>query len=295
MSSPSSLEKTRLLLLSIFFSPLVIFVDADNFINDIDVNWGSPNVRFLEEGNLLTLSLDKNSGSGFQSKNEYLFVKIDIQIKLVPENSAGTVTTFYLSSLGQNHDEIDLEFLGNLSGNPYTLHTNVYAQGKGNREQQFKLWFDPTKNFHKYSVIWNPQNIIFLVDNIPIRELRNKEYIGVPFPNKQAMRVYSSIWNADDWATMGGRVKIDWTKAPFTASYRNFNADGCVWSSATLSSTCASMVTTSAVSGNQWQIQQLNTVSSRRWLKWVQKYHMIYNYCSDYRRFPQGLPPECNH
>jgi len=40
------------------------------------------------------------------------------------------------------------------------------------------------------------------------------------------MRLYSSLWNdADDWATRGGFVKTDWTNAPFTASYRNFNAD----------------------------------------------------------------------
>ncbi|KAK3031195.1 hypothetical protein RJ639_035352 [Escallonia herrerae] len=32
------------------------------------------------------------------------------------------------------------------------------------------------------------------------------------------MRVYSSLWNADDWATQGEQVKTDWTKAPFTAS-----------------------------------------------------------------------------
>ncbi|KAJ6408031.1 hypothetical protein OIU84_011357 [Salix udensis] len=137
-------------------------------------------------------------------------------------SSSWCLETLQLSSLGSAHDEIDFEFLGNLSGDPYILHTNVFTRGKGNREQQFYLWFDPTKDFHTYSVLWNSLSIIFSVDGTPIREFKNLESKGIPYPKSQPMWIYSSLWNADDWATRGGLVKADWSQAPFTASYRNF-------------------------------------------------------------------------
>ncbi|KAA0058297.1 xyloglucan endotransglucosylase/hydrolase protein 22-like isoform X1 [Cucumis melo var. makuwa] len=267
-----------------------MFSSASNFFQDFDITWGDGRAKILENGELLTLSLDKASGSGFQSKSEYLFGKIDMQLKLVPRNSAGTVTAYYLSSEGSMWDEIDFEFLGNLSGEPYILHTNVYSQGKGDKEQQFYLWFDPTADFHTYSILWNPQRIIFSVDDTPIREFNNSESIGVPFPKKQPMRIYSSLWNADNWATRGGLVKTDWTQAPFEASYRNFSVESdCVWSSE--SSSCTSVSSSSSTS-DQWISQDLNTINQKR-LKWVQDNYMIYNYCTDFKRFPQGLPPEC--
>ncbi|KAJ7979485.1 Xyloglucan endotransglucosylase/hydrolase [Quillaja saponaria] len=287
MASLASVLGLFVLILSIF-----IATSAGNFYQDFGITWGDGRAKILNNGELLTLSLDKASGSGFQSNNEYLFGKIDMQLKLVPGNSAGTVTAYYLSSKGSNWDEIDFEFLGNLSGDPYILHTNVFSQGKGNREQQFYLWFDPTADFHTYSILWNPQRIVFSVDGTPIREFKNKESMGVPFPKNQPMRIYSSLWNADDWATRGGLVKTDWSQAPFTASYRNFNANACVWSSG--SSSCSSNSASSSASGNNaWLSEELDSTSQQR-LQWVQKNYMIYNYCSDTKRFPQGLPTECN-
>ncbi|KAH9623048.1 hypothetical protein KSS87_012251 [Heliosperma pusillum] len=254
---------------------------AGDFSKEFDITWGNGHTTILNNGQSLTLSLDKASGSGFRSKNQYMYGKIDMQIKLVPGNSAGTVTTYYLSSLGGNHDEIDMEFLGNLSGDPYVLHTNVFAQGKGNREQQFYLWFDPTADFHTYSILWNPLNIIFYVDGIPIRQYKNLESKGIPYLKSQPMWVYSSLWDAEEWATRGGLIKTDWSKAPFIASYRNYNSQACLSASSLCSST------------SSWFNQALDQAGQQKIL-WVQKNYMIYNYCTDFKRFSQAFPSECS-
>ena len=65
------------------------------------------------------------------------------------------------------------------------------------------------------------------MDDVPIRVFKNCKNLGVKFPFNQPMKLYSSLWNADDWATRGGLEKTDWSKAHFIASYRGFHIDVC--------------------------------------------------------------------
>nr|XP_027121518.1 probable xyloglucan endotransglucosylase/hydrolase protein 23 isoform X2 [Coffea arabica] len=151
MISLAFFKASFLLQISIIAS-FLLAAYAGNFYQDVAQNFGDQRFKILEGGQLLTLSLDKTSGSGFQSKNEYLFGRFDMQLKLIPGNSA------------------------------------------------------------------------------------------------------------DDWATQGGRVETDWTLAPFTVSYRNFNVNGCV--KVPGSSACGS--TNSLNNDQAWQTQGLDAKGRNR-------------------------------
>ncbi|KAL6660857.1 hypothetical protein ACP70R_000241 [Stipagrostis hirtigluma subsp. patula] len=255
----------------------------------VNVTWGKEHSFFFMDGDgmdTLALYLDETHGSGFASNDAYLYGRFDIDIKLIENNSAGTVATLYLMPEDmpwEYHDEVDLEFLGNVTGEPYTLHINIFVNGVGGREQQFRLWFDPTTDFHTYSIVWNPKHVLILVDGVPIRDYRNDKARGVPFPSWQKMRLYGTLWNADDWATQGGRVKTDWMQAPFYVYYRNFRFTPCA-----------------ASPGVAWcgdeppESTRFDRGIDAAALKKAREEHMLYSYCRDDKRFKdKGLPKEC--
>ncbi|KAK9949230.1 hypothetical protein M0R45_004763 [Rubus argutus] len=284
MSSNSVIASLSLCFLSLFF--LSAFARPATFLQDFHVTWSDSHIRQIDGGRAIQLVLDQNSGCGFASKNKYLFGRVSMKIKLIPGDSAGTVTAFYMNSdTDAVRDELDFEFLGNRTGQPYTVQTNIYAHGQGNREQRVNLWFDPAADFHTYTILWNHHQIVFYVDDVPIRLYKNNEAKGIPYPKLQPMGVFSTLWEADDWATRGGLEKINWSKAPFYAYYKDFDIEGC---SVPGPAYCASST------NNWWEgtaYQALNALEYRRY-KWVRINHLIYDYCTDKSRYPVA-PPEC--
>jgi xyloglucan:xyloglucosyl transferase len=129
------------------------------------------------------------------------------------------------------------------------------------------------------------------VDKVPIRVYPNDA--GRPvngfFPTAKPMYVFSSIWNADDWATRGGLEKTDWNKAPFVSSYRDFGADSCAFPAAD------SGAPPECATADRWWDQPPAWAlddAQRKDVAWVGRNLVIYDYCDDRKRSPQP-PEEC--
>ncbi|CAH2061552.1 unnamed protein product [Thlaspi arvense] len=269
---------------------LIVMADARArggraFDENYVVTWG--NVLKLNQGKEVQLSMDKAAGSAFESKHNYGSGFFQMRIKLPAQDSAGVVTAFYLTSKGNTHDELDFEFLGNRGGRPIALQTNVFTNGQGNREQKFVLWFDPTQDFHTYGILWNPYQIVFYVDKIPIRIFKNNRRYGVGYPSK-AMKVVASLWNGEKWATDGGKAKTDWSYAPFKANFQRFANSGCHADGRNINAKVCGSAT------YWWNTRKYRMLSAYelKALKNVRAKFMNYDYCSDRSRF--SVPPtEC--
>ncbi|CAK8571224.1 unnamed protein product [Lathyrus sativus] len=253
--------------------------------------FGDNNLIIHSDSKTVHISLDESSGSGFASHDIYLHGYFGASIKLPSDYTAGVVVAFYLSNgdmYEKNHDEIDFEFLGNIRGKDWRIQTNIYGNGSTNigREERYGLWFDPSEDFHHYSILWTDSKIIFYVDEVPIREIKRTESMGGDFPSKP-MTLYSTIWDASTWATNGGKYKVNYKYAPFVAQFSDFVLHGCAVDPIEHVTNCDNSLQTSETlpSSDLTQVEKIKMDNFR--LK-----HMTYSYCYDKTRYKVPLP-EC--
>ncbi|CAM6116211.1 unnamed protein product [Calypogeia fissa] len=269
------------------------------FWDTFQVTYGIQNVHPNDSTGSVEMALTADGvGPTFTTWNTYLFGSFKCQIKLVPGNSAGTVSAFFLTSpdsttdgSANQHDEIDFEFLGNVSGQPYKVQTNIFANGTGGREEQMYLWFDPTADYHTYQVIWNHKLVLWLVDSIPIRVYNNIENLSpLTFPTFRPMGVSTCIYDASDWATESGRVRVNYAYAPFSLNFVAFDFEACVAQGQSVGS-CGTNY-----SGNWWEGSEYQTFNSdwQNQMAWVREYYLQYDYCLDTNRY-QTPPVECSY
>ncbi|CAN1259735.1 Probable xyloglucan endotransglucosylase/hydrolase protein 30 [Linum perenne] len=127
--------------------------------------FGHSNLLRSPDGRSVRILLDRSTGSGFISSKMYNYGFFSANIKLPGEYTAGICVAFYISNgdvFEKSHDELDFEFLGNVKGKPWRFQTNLYGNGSTSRgrEERYSLWFDPSKEFHRYSILWTSRQIM---------------------------------------------------------------------------------------------------------------------------------------
>ena len=161
---------SRLLVFMSLFSGLVSGFALQNlpitsFEESYTQLFGDKNLFVHQDGKSVRLTLDERTGSGFVSNDYYLHGFFSASIKLPSDYTAGVVVAFYMSNgdmYEKNHDEIDFEFLGNIREKEWRVQTNIYGNGSthSGREERYNLWFDPTEDFHQYSILWSDSHIM---------------------------------------------------------------------------------------------------------------------------------------
>ncbi|RCV05667.1 hypothetical protein SETIT_1G101400v2 [Setaria italica] len=262
--------------------------------------FGQDNILRSADDRTVSLLLDRSTGSGFISSSMYQHGFFSASIKLPSDYTAGVVVAFYTSNgdvFEKRHDELDFEFLGNIRGKPWRVQTNLYGNGSVSRgrEERYVLPFDPTTEFHRYSILWTAAAVAFYVDDVPVREVRRSAAMGGDFPSKP-MSLYATVWDASTWATSGGRYRVNYRYGPFVASFTDLALLGCRADDDPIRMVagggprrgCAAAE--AALRASDLAVM---TVEKQQAMRRFREQNMVYSYCYDTWRYPVA-PPECD-
>ncbi|KAG2247728.1 hypothetical protein Bca52824_087356 [Brassica carinata] len=209
--------------------------------------WGHP-ALVINETSELQLTLDHKSGF-------YLFSLFGCGIKAPQTKSTKVTTSFYLRSKSSRNDGLCFQIFGN--GPAYLLNTIIFVYGEGDKYQRFRLWFDPTKDYHSYRFLWNPYQVVHL---LPI--------------------------GADDVHAVENGTMVDPKEMSYTAKFQASKIDGCATEFMSIDK-CFGL----EYWWNRKENWELSSKERKLYMN-ARKVYLDYDYCLDRKRYPK-VPQEC--
>lgn len=168
----------------------------------------------------VVFSIHNESDAPTMVSNEYIFYgRVDVVFQAAP--GKGIVTAVTLQS--ENLDEIDLEWVGSNHGSVQSNYFSAGITGNYDRGGHHSINGDAMTTMHKYSLIWMPDKLEWLIDDVLVRTLIRDDNVKPAYRYPQTpSRIRLGTWVAGkegqsqgtiDWA--GGLA--DFSKAPFNA------------------------------------------------------------------------------
>lgn len=158
-----------------------------------------------------------------EARTSHFYGYGDFQVRMKPAKIAGTASAFFTCTgnydkwfneegevIKQNdHDEIDIEFLGS---DTTKVQFNYFSAGVGGHEYMYDLGFDASEEFHNYGFRWTEKDITWFVDEKPVYKVKRSEIkAGETWPEEPG-RVLMNYWVGTETASKWmGEFKDDYS------------------------------------------------------------------------------------
>lgn len=152
-------------------------------------------VRRMRVGN------KKIAGAEYQRRGFYSFGRYEVVMRAAP--GSGTVSALFTHThqqFGDQHDEIDIEFLGK---NLRMVTGNYFTDGKPHDTIPMPLPFDASEEIHLYAFEWEPDEIRWYADDMLLHTATPEDH---PIPQSPG-RVMVHLWS-------GGPAQYNWHGRP---------------------------------------------------------------------------------
>ncbi|KIW77837.1 hypothetical protein Z517_07670 [Fonsecaea pedrosoi CBS 271.37] len=184
-----------------------------------------------------------------------LFGRIEVVVQAAP--GAGIITSAVMMS--DDLDEIDWEWSGNnFAGSSGAVQTNYFGKGQigySDRGSQPAV-DDPEHKFHTYTLDWTPEKLVWSIDGVAVRTLKNTGATTGSYQYPQTpSRLHLGLWCSGDPNTAAGTVHwgggyTNFSAAPFSAYVKSVKI--------TTSKTCSSWQYPSPFDGTWQSVQCTN-------------------------------------